>query len=401
MKKREIKIFLLLFCVLFFFTAIFLTDKKEQFYDSSAVYTISTRNDFEKFLSAVKNGKNRINVRLTNDIYFNDISGYDNWQQSPPEYQCPMVQDYGGTFDGNGYAFIGYYSEAHPVFKKLLEGGCIRNLNVTSSYFATSYERRHIPENEDEDVELGLASGLCASNYGSIEDCTVDGKVMGDGSAAGITAYNAGTVTNCTFTGRVEGGRCILRPEESLDIQRPAWFAGGIAITNLEEGVISNCVNYGDIVLYTDGMKIWRNTDGLLSEVYHESCAGGIAGLNNNHIVKCRNEGNVSCSRVAGGIAGANTNAIKNCENTGSITLLPEENYKKKYSYEYIERAASGISGYNTGNILNCRNTGEVRAASENDSLCVFWISQNKNPFFTNYGETKNCHYVTVKTSQK
>lgn len=269
---------------------------------SEEIYLIATLEDFEGFIRLVRDGETKVDARLTADIYFNDASDFENWEQTPPAYQCPMISRYEGTFDGDGYSLVGYYSAHHPVFGELSEGGCIRGLNIRLSYFATLYENRDIPESEDEEACVNVAAGLCGYNYGEIEGCAVDAKVMGDGMAAGIVAYNGGIVKDCTFSGEVEGARCMLRPEEALDIDRPRWHAGGITANNYKSGTISGCTNYGKITLHTGGMKIWRSTHGYANTIQMESCAGGLAGRNNGLMENCMNEGAVFSGRVSGAL---------------------------------------------------------------------------------------------------
>ena len=191
--------------------------------------------------------------------------------------------------------------------------------------------------------------------------------MLGDGMAAGIVAYNGGLVKDCSFSGTVEGGRCMLRPEESFDIDRPRWHAGGIVINNYKSGTISGCVNRGEITLHTGGLKIWRSGGGYADRIQIESCAGGLAGRNNGLMADCTNEGTVSSARVLGGIAGANSGDIRDCANKGSVIMLSEaEDIKADYMGRE-EYAAAGISGYNTGGISNCYNAGSVRMEEGED----------------------------------
>lgn len=368
---------------------------------SEEIYLIATLEDFEGFIRLVRNGETNVDARLTADIYFNDTSDFENWEQAPPAYQCPMVSNYEGTFDGDGHSLVGYYSAHHPVFGEVSEGGCIRNLNIRLSYFAALYENRTIPESEDKEVDVSLAAGLCGYNYGRIENCAVEAKVLGDGEAAGIVAQNVGIVKDCSFSGQVEGARCMLRPEETLDIDRPRWNIGGITANNYKGGTISGCTNYGEITLHTGGMKIWRSTHGYANTIRMESCAGGLAGKNNGLMENCRNEGAVYSGRVSGGIAGANSGDIRDCGNEGSVVLLPEaEEIILDYA-ESEERVSAGISGYNTGMISNCYSAGSVSMEGDKDSGYVFGISQNMSVWFDTAGECKNCYYLAGQTDQK
>lgn len=372
--------------------------------DAREVYQIAAPEDLEGFIRKVRDGETELDARLTADIFLNDTSDYENWGQTPPSYQCPMISEYGGTFDGNGYALIGYYSAYHPVFEAVTEGGCIRDLNLRLSYVSVLYENRDIPDEEsgaDDEANIDVAAGLCGFNYGKIENCAVEGNVLGDGMAAGIVAYNGGLVKDCSFSGTVEGGRCMLRPEESFDIDRPRWHAGGIAVNNSRGGTISGCVNRGEITLHTGGLKIWRSTNGYADRIQIESCAGGLAGRNNGLVADCTNEGTVSSARVLGGIAGANSGDIRDCANKGSVVMLPESEEIKVDYMGREEYAAAGISGYNTGSISNCYNAGSVCMEEDEDRGYVYGISQNVSVWFDNAGGCENCYYLAGRTEQR
>lgn len=125
--------------------------------DARDVYQIAVLEDLEGFIRKVRDGETDLDAQLTADIFLNDPSDHENWGQTPPAYQCPMIPEYSGTFDGNGYSLIGYYSAHHPVFEEVTEGGCIRDLNIRLSYFSVSYENRDIPDQEsDADDEAGI-----------------------------------------------------------------------------------------------------------------------------------------------------------------------------------------------------------------------------------------------------
>lgn len=358
---------------------------------------ISGREDFESFVRRVRDGETGLDAKLANDIVLNDITAWEDWMENPPDNTYAMIPEYEGCFDGCGYALIGYYSDSHPVFGEIAEGGCLKNLEVRASLFASLYENR---EKDGEEVYVNPAAGLCGYNYGRIADCSLEGIVAGDGMAAGIAVYNDGVIEGCSFSGSVEAGRCILREEEGLDIDCPRWRAGGIAAVNFKDGSVTGCVNHAEVMLYADGLKVWR--DGYLDDVLSETCAGGIVGKNNGSLEKCRNEGRVSCARTAGGIAGANSGKIEGCGNKGEVLLLAEKADVIRLNYfENEERVAGGISGYNTGEISNCYHAGSASRESAKDPGYVFGIAQSANWVFDGEGTVRNCYYLQGLTEQK
>lgn len=368
--------------------------------DEEGFYLLSSGKDFAWFADAVRKGETRINARLVNDIYIDDGANTGSGKIDAAKDANGMIPEYEGCFDAGGCGIIGC---RQPVFGVIRQSGSVRNLWIRSSRIESLYENQGSDAQEDEIFGVPLAAGLCGVNYGTIENCTVEADILGDGEAGGIAGYNYGTIADCVFRGRLEGGRCLLRKEEALDLDCPLWRVGGIAAVNYKGGVIRNCVSFGDTVLYADGLKIWRDSSGYPDDIRMESCAGGVVGKNNALVENCRNEGNVSCARVAGGIAGASSGIIAGCENTGDILLLAEHaEVTRLRFYENEERVAAGISGYNTGRIQNCAHAGGAAMESAKDRAgYVFGIAQSASPYFCKEGETQNCYYLAGKTAQK
>ncbi len=371
--------------------------------DEEGFYLLSSGKDFAWFADAVRKGETRINARLVNDIYIDDDANTGSGKAEEAGDISGMIPEYGGCFDAGGYGIIGNTPHKRPVFGVITESGCVRNLKIRTSRFESLYENRDPGVREDETFSVPLAAALCGVNYGIIENCTVEADILGDGEAGGVAGYNYGTIADCVFRGRLEGGRCLLRKEEALDLDCPLWRAGGIAAVNYKGGVIRNCASFGDTVLHADGLKIWRDSSGYPNDIRMESCAGGIVGKNNALVERCRNEGNVSCARVAGGIAGASSGIIAGCENTGDILLLAEHaEVTRLRFYENEERVAAGISGYNTGRIQDCAHSGRAVMESDKDRAgYVFGIAQSASSYFCKEGETHNCYYLAGKTAQK
>lgn len=407
MANKKIKVFLI--CILVLATMVlgavlFSPIGKENLVDGKnqeEICLISTKEDFEEFALRVKEGETSLNGRLTQDIYFNDPDTWESWEESPPENVDCMVPSYHGVFDGDGYAMIGFYSDQYPIFAGLMEEGCIKNLNLRSCFFISRYDNWEV-EKEDPEVDLFVTAALCGYNGGRIENCSVEGSVLGDGTAAGLVVYNGGIIENCSFSGRITAGGCIRRKEERLAINCPQWRAGGIAAVNYGSGLIKGCSNYGETTLYTDGLKIWKDTGDYQDDILMESCVGGITGKNNGIVENCFNEGKISSARVAGGIAGANSGEIRDCKNKGDVLLLPEkaEIIRLRY-HEDEERVAAGISGYNTGEIQSCAHEGNTGKEADNDPGYVFGIAMSSGYFLCRQGEVKNCYYLSEGTDQK
>lgn len=209
--------------------------------------------------------------------------------------------------------------------------------------------------------------GLFAYNSGTIEKVTVAGTIAGSEYAGGIAAVNNGTIHACennaaissfapvSFAGGIAGVNIGTISESqntgSISSTSSGANVGGIAGA-AREGVISNCMNQGDIRLTPPG----TDTD------YTEGSAGGIAGL--NYKAKIERSGNYAsvtnqdASGYTGGITGLNNGDISNCVNASPITG----------SY-----FSGGITGYNFLNeeagdatVHNTLNHGTITSSSGN-----------------------------------
>jgi len=235
---------------------------------------------------------------LTNDIYLNDMSNWNNWGTADPKNKWTPIgtgtgspaNAFAANFDGNGFAVRGVYINVTTNYAGLFGRvtGNVHDLGVEQSYIK-GYER---------------IGGIAGYNGGNITKCystaTVTGSAIG---AGGIAGYNAGGITNCYNLGEVTGSQS----------------AGGIA--GYSDGSVTNCYN-------TVAVKGSNNI-------------GGIAGYSNGSITNCYNIGAVTSSgSYVGGIAGTLYGSITNCYNTGAVAG----------SGTYI----AGIAGVNNGSVSYC-----------------------------------------------
>ena len=134
--------------------------------------------------------------------------------------------------------------------------------------------------------------GIAATNYGTIEGCTVSGEITAtESKVGGITGVNYGRIEGCSVTGKIEA---------------VFGYAGGIAGEN-----------YGTIVACSNGTTIGRT--------YLSANVGGIAGYadgTNCTIIGCYNTGSISGTEHIGGILGyaANNITMTSCYNTGTVS---------------------------------------------------------------------------------
>lgn len=236
--------------------------------DEDGSYLIFNREGFEW---AVKESawRHDIDIRMTGDILLNDIENFPEWKDNPPEHQYMKFSDYEGTFDGNGFALVGYYPRyQNAVFDRIEEEGCVKNLTLRDSWFDFITQ-----------PSIGGAA-LCDYNSGNIEHCTVEAEVLGS-PAGGIVVHNFGTVSGCSFTGRITASQ----------------MAGGIAAFNYTGGKIENCSNTGEI----------RGESG--ENAQESGTLAGICGNNAGEISSCWHAGSILAENFSGTVRGIADNA--------------------------------------------------------------------------------------------
>src|SRR5690606_4791501 len=169
-------------------------------------------------------------VRLANDIFLNDTTGWRNWELGSSEgleQWIPIGKEdrpFSGTFDGQGHTIYGLYinrgmdSYYQGLFGLVLDG------HIQHVHLRASFIRAH--------DHVGGIAGMIGYTS-EIRDCTVQGRIIGRGHMVGgivgkAEEYNR--IIGCGNMGDVYGLRRV----------------GGIA-GSFEYGEIYNCFNRGHI----------------------------------------------------------------------------------------------------------------------------------------------------------
>lgn len=169
-------------------------------------------------------------VRLVNDIFLNDTTGWRQWMQHEGvacEQWQPIGQEekpFCGTFDGQGHALYGLYiykgmdSYYQGLFGLVLDGR-IRNVHLKASYI-----RGH--------DHIGGIAGMMGYTS-EIRGCTMEGYIVGAGHMVGglvgkAEEYNR--IIDCGNTATVQGQRRV----------------GGL-VGSFEYGELYNCFNRGNV----------------------------------------------------------------------------------------------------------------------------------------------------------
>ena len=278
MNKRLAALFVLLF--LLALLPVSLTAKAE------TKLEIATAQEWEALAKACESDaySKGLKVLLTADL---DLSGTEN----------AMIPLWQGVFDGQDHRISGLtIDEAGAVmglFRRILPGGSVKNLNLEASMISGSAET------------LG---GLAGQNEGRIENCRFSGRVEGKRLAGGLAGLNGpeGVISGCSAAGYVGGQHRI----------------GGIAGENA--GLIENSVNEAEVnTVY----QVSSQTEYVVSvlngeEILDITDIGGIAGLSSGSISGCENRGGVGYTRTAynvGGIAGRMSGHVADCRNEGKV----------------------------------------------------------------------------------
>ena len=243
--------------------------------NSDGFYLISTADELRLFASMVNGGQTNISAKLTADILLNDISDWENWNESTEGLNSwtPIgsgSQPFTGTLDGDGHSVSGIYinseAECQGLVGYLDNGGTLQDLGVKASYIKGG----------------NTVGGLCGWNYGTVSNCYNSGTVAGS-QVGGVCGHNSGPVTNCYNTGNVAG-----------DIQ-----VGGVCGHN--SGPVTNCYNTGNVA--------------------GDIQVGGVCGDNYiGTVTNCYNTGSVEGNNYVGGVCGYNYgDTVTNCYNTGNV----------------------------------------------------------------------------------
>lgn len=208
------------------------------------------------------------------------------------------IPQFAGIFDGGGHTISGFSvtdaGSTVGLFRKVLEGGTVENLNVTGTV---------TPEGTKKTV-----GGVVGENRGTIKNCTFDGTVFGGRCVGGIAGSNTSTglIQGCGMYGQVSGEHRV----------------GGIAGENL--GVIMDCENTANVNIEYLGTVQSEEIDLSLSaeELIDITDIGGVTGFSSGAVTDCVNSGNVGYQHVGynvGGVVGRQSGYISGCINLGTV----------------------------------------------------------------------------------
>ena len=270
------------------------------------IYNTTT---FQEFVTAVAGGNKTLNARLTPSAASIDLSSIAGSFES--------IEDYKGTFDGNGKTLTGL---TKPMFDDLL--GVVKNLTLNSTISTTStdkywgiFAKRIIPSLEVDDVP-------------GLQNCTASGSITWTPSSAidsymslgGLVGDNkGGTITGCTNNAAVTFASSVTHTNQpSVGGVVGRTQKGGDLKT---QGEISNCTNNGTVTVaaqFSQGAYI----GGVLG--YQVEKAETVSGCNNHGLVKVTSTFSTSGALHLAGVVGMAKGVVENCTNASDGVVTSE-----------------------------------------------------------------------------
>lgn len=304
---------------------------------------------------------------LTADITINEVSNYDNWENTAPEYSWMPIGfdavEFDGVFDGKGYTIFGLYINTNcgTVDEKSTNNyglfdtvdGTVKNVKIDKSFIAVSGRPCGVGSIAgllmDEAIIDGCSStavlncydnslgGIVGKAYGGVDTDMVD-----DGDEREI---NYSTISNCTFAGKITQikddamtyvggiiGECDGNVEACINNGNIAFTGsnvdsvGGIA-GRMSEGALSNCKNTGTLACEIKDGENLAVAGGIVGKVFVSATGSEKYMSRGAKITRCENSGTVAGQMYAGGIAGQVSNdhndycvTVFECVNSGVVT---------------------------------------------------------------------------------
>ncbi|MBQ9199541.1 MAG: hypothetical protein IJ141_05130 [Lachnospiraceae bacterium] len=311
---------------------------------------------------------------LTDDIYLNDISDFDNWAEAAPEYIWEPLgsNHFSGHFDGQGHTVYGMYMVSNlnkrntgdPFYYLGLfgevSGGEVNNLNVSKSYIRV----------EGCDCECGgiVGSLLDGTVSGCTSDVTMD--IRGASYLGGIVGNSMRSVVeDCIFTGSIH-----IYDDFSM-----GGYIGGIVGDFSWDGRIENCINQGTVTVDEKVTDLKSTKFGGIVGFADMGTVLSDKEVGNGTIKNCKNEmdidsKNACASGIVYWVSVSSMEAdlsIESCENYGNISSSGDEGSggivgKLMCNYERDDKQSCVIEGcINYGNVTAYNYSGGIVGKSE------------------------------------
>ena len=248
-----------------------ITLDKEKGYtdDGQGNYTVTSAEGLKAVADIANNGNLGINITLTENINLTDM----DWTPIGIDYN----HQYTGTFNGGGHTITGLTvtgsNEYAGLFGRIGSGGKVKDVTLENVQITN-------------DNSSGYAGGVAGWSDGTLENCSVSGRVSGsgnNGTAGGVVGFQVGgSLTGCSSSATVKG----------------VTYAGGIAGSTNSGATLTACYATGNVTLVSNDIG---------------TCyAGGVVGNNGSSstLKACYAWGSVTGSGsgtvYVGGVTGSN-----------------------------------------------------------------------------------------------
>ena len=282
---------------------------------------------FQEFVTAVAGGNKTLNARLTPSAESIDLSSIASSFES--------IEDYKGTFDGNGKTLNGL---TKPMFDDLK--GVVKNLTLNSTISITA----------SDNLSWGIFANtitpsLEVDDVPGLQNCTAEGSITWNPSAAlggnsqlgGLVGNNkGGTVTGCTNNANVTfaNNNVTNGNQPSIGGVVGRTQKGGDLKT---QGDINNCTNNGAVTCaaqFAENIYI----GGVLG--YQVDKAETMSGCVNHGLVKVASTASTGGALQLGGVIGMGKGSIESCTNASDGVVTSEAGFT---SSSYINQG--GVVG--------------------------------------------------------
>ena len=235
--------------------------------EDGKTYNVTSADGLKNVAELVNGGKTDINITLDKNI---DLTGKE-WTPIGTDYN----NAYTGTFDGGNHTITGLTvtgsNEFAGLFGFIGSGGKVKDVTLKEVKI-------------ESDNDMSDVGGVVGWSYGTIENCSVSGSVIGRGTISivgGVVGYQwDGSITGCSSSATVNAGNT----------------AGGVAGSTYS-ATLTGCYATGDVTVENDGSD--------------NAWAGGVVGNNAySTVIACYAAGNVSGTGSGtihvGGVTGEN-----------------------------------------------------------------------------------------------
>ena len=265
-----------------------------------STYKVSTAHGLEAVAERVNDGSTGINITLTSNI---DLTG--EWTPIGTE-----SQPYTGTFDGNNHTITGLKIDQSGtdnvgLIGYLGSGGKVQDVTLTNISVSGA----------------NCVGGIAGQNYGTVENCSVNGTVTGKEftDTGGIAGSNYGTLSGCSAEGTVTG---------SVNV---GGIAGGSYLGVTIEGchstaAVSGISSVGGVVgNLGNGCSLMAcYSTGNVTTTLTTSFAGGVVGINSQGTV-------TACYHATGTVSGqGNVGGVVGDNHIGTVTACYWENNQEQ-----------------------------------------------------------------------